>query len=344
MRHLVIIGNGFDLAHGLKTSYKDFIKYIFDNVKDNPTEYKSLINIFTSYMDYEVATSLINDSQIGNHLKFNNSLFEKFFRKTIVENWSDVEELYFDELSKICKNYSNSKRNDLIKLNKEFENIIEHLNIYLSHIINQQSENKIKPFHEFFEKINNNTTLILNFNYSNTISFYLPKKDKQIIDIHGQLNSTENPIIFGFAVNQSDSEQFLNTGEREFTKYIKRYLYKNSNNEKKLRDFLDINGDISVTILGHSCGISDHLILNQIFTHEKVKSIRIMYFETKEEYLKQCFNIDRIVKDEGVFSKKIHDFTESHRLPQVDDGNNQHNNFYSFLETHYKERLPYTFI
>ncbi len=24
---LVIIGNGFDLAHGLKTSYKDFIRW-----------------------------------------------------------------------------------------------------------------------------------------------------------------------------------------------------------------------------------------------------------------------------------------------------------------------------
>lgn len=31
MNRLVIIGNGFDLAHGLKTSYKDFIRWYLDD-------------------------------------------------------------------------------------------------------------------------------------------------------------------------------------------------------------------------------------------------------------------------------------------------------------------------
>ena len=30
MNRLVLIGNGFDLAHGLKTSYKDFINWYWD--------------------------------------------------------------------------------------------------------------------------------------------------------------------------------------------------------------------------------------------------------------------------------------------------------------------------
>lgn len=30
MNRLVIIGNGFDLAHGLKTGYKDFIDWYWD--------------------------------------------------------------------------------------------------------------------------------------------------------------------------------------------------------------------------------------------------------------------------------------------------------------------------
>jgi len=30
MNRLVIIGNGFDMAHGLKTSYKDFINWYWD--------------------------------------------------------------------------------------------------------------------------------------------------------------------------------------------------------------------------------------------------------------------------------------------------------------------------
>lgn len=35
MNRLVIIGNGFDLAHGLKTSYKDFIRWYFDSIFSN---------------------------------------------------------------------------------------------------------------------------------------------------------------------------------------------------------------------------------------------------------------------------------------------------------------------
>ena len=30
MNRLVIIGNGFDMAHGLKTSYKDFINWYWE--------------------------------------------------------------------------------------------------------------------------------------------------------------------------------------------------------------------------------------------------------------------------------------------------------------------------
>ena len=34
MNRLVIIGNGFDMAHGLKTSYKDFITWYWDKRVD----------------------------------------------------------------------------------------------------------------------------------------------------------------------------------------------------------------------------------------------------------------------------------------------------------------------
>ena len=30
MNRIIIVGNGFDLAHGLKTSYKDFISWYWE--------------------------------------------------------------------------------------------------------------------------------------------------------------------------------------------------------------------------------------------------------------------------------------------------------------------------
>ena len=46
MNRLILIGNGFDLAHGLKTCYKDFILWYikgrFDKAQQNMEYYKIL--------------------------------------------------------------------------------------------------------------------------------------------------------------------------------------------------------------------------------------------------------------------------------------------------------------
>ena len=34
MNRLIIVGNGFDLAHGLKTKYSDFINWYWNFVKE----------------------------------------------------------------------------------------------------------------------------------------------------------------------------------------------------------------------------------------------------------------------------------------------------------------------
>ena len=49
MNKLVIIGNGFDLAHGIETSYKDFIIWYLNKVisTKDPKKDESLI-----YLDY----------------------------------------------------------------------------------------------------------------------------------------------------------------------------------------------------------------------------------------------------------------------------------------------------
>ncbi len=35
MNRIIIVGNGFDLAYGVKTSYKDFIEWYFGKVIEN---------------------------------------------------------------------------------------------------------------------------------------------------------------------------------------------------------------------------------------------------------------------------------------------------------------------
>ena len=46
MNRLVIIGNGFDMAHGLKTSYMDFINWYWDQ------RVNSFWNVYTNLKVY----------------------------------------------------------------------------------------------------------------------------------------------------------------------------------------------------------------------------------------------------------------------------------------------------
>lgn len=50
MKTLYILGNGFDIAHDLKTKYSDFYKYLLEN-KDTQTFLYNMINAYGTYDD-----------------------------------------------------------------------------------------------------------------------------------------------------------------------------------------------------------------------------------------------------------------------------------------------------
>lgn len=99
---------------------------------------------------------------------------------------------------------------------------------------------------------------------------------------------------------------------------IKKHCYKRTKNQNKLISYLDTTKKIDVLILGHSCGISDKLILNQILNHENITSIRLFYHENHETYFETQVNIDRIMNNDRHFDK-LHNFEESYKMPQFND-------------------------
>ena len=66
MNRIILIGNGFDLAHGLKTGYKDFIDSYWDEVAvttyDKYVDYfrKSVVTIPDSYNDNLISIRIYN--------------------------------------------------------------------------------------------------------------------------------------------------------------------------------------------------------------------------------------------------------------------------------------------
>jgi hypothetical protein len=66
MNKLILVGNGFDLAHGLPTSYKDFLNDFWKNIHLNYTKdiYRELVFINENYcgiLNYQKPTEDVKD-------------------------------------------------------------------------------------------------------------------------------------------------------------------------------------------------------------------------------------------------------------------------------------------
>lgn len=316
MNNLIIIGNGFDLAHNLKTSYNHFIRDLLDKKGKNQ---KLFVDLISDDIHPNVDTVLKNHHQYvrSAHPFFSHILFE-----TTDKNWCDIEKSYFNHLDK-TKNY-----NDLRALNGTFEIIKKYL---IEYLIEEAKEEKVKPlesYKKFFEQFDSDNTLILNFNYTNTIGLYSLPQSK-IINIHGNLNAKDNPIIFGFAADEGEISHLLEKDDNEFLRNIKRYNYTRTNNFPNLVDYIDNCEEIHIQMFGHSVGLSDKLILSEILKNKNIRSIRPYYFENFNSYFNIQANIDRITGNTKLF-KRISTFPDSMRMPQYNDSEQQIKSFLNY--------------
>lgn len=169
MNRLVIVGNGFDLAHGLPTSYRNFIDDFWINFKDNykNDEYKCLVSIHESCDGYLSGKGIKNFNDFKSNLviycKDNGYLFYEdsfvamngfrdifrfkndFFKSINIRNsekWVDIENEYYNELKRIVNSkfldiskseevWRNEQKEKVEKLNREFDEVKSLLESYL---------------------------------------------------------------------------------------------------------------------------------------------------------------------------------------------------------------------
>lgn len=168
MNRLILIGNGFDLAHGLKTGYNDFIiwylKKCFKTAQDHGDYDDDLINIkrvgfwtishgevqgVESLIDYlyergGFRTLLFGDT-ISWHTyqsssnpfmtKIKNRFFEKLLLNCSVQRWVDIENDYYEALKVTLNNpkvMNHEERAELLSgLNSCLGAIVKQLESYL---------------------------------------------------------------------------------------------------------------------------------------------------------------------------------------------------------------------
>lgn len=329
MNNLLIIGNGFDLAHDMRTSYNHFIEHLINSLctKKSISEY-----VFNKLYvkNYEELLSQIRNNRF-NPTDFVNKFVGVLLVNIALKNWSDIEYSYFNELKSLS--FYSAPR----VLNKQFDFVRKEL---INYLINQGVYiNAIDSYKRMFKLIDSKETTILNFNYTNTLKklYSTEIKESKVIHIHGELSNPKNPIIFGYAANDEESRELIDKGDNEYMRNIKKHLYKRTENEKLLTTYLYGIESINVTILGHSCGLSDKLILNQILNHKNIKSINVFYFEEYEHYFQTQVNIDRIMNRDEHFTKLV-DFNSSHRMPQHNDTPEQQKAFIDYITPIFEER------
>ncbi len=246
---------------------------------------KHLTDVQNSFKIY----SLINDriTEIINQPIVTQDLSELVIRKIIDDNWqllqSHIEE-YNGTMTR--GHYLTSNHQKIVK-NFVRENTHSRTKgHFTSYILRNFSELFIseKPYTEF-----------INFNYTSTESHYTTP-ETHICHIHGELNSKENPIIFGYGDELDEHyKEIEKLNDNRYLDNVKSINYAKTDNYKKVLNMIN-DGLFQVFILGHSCGNSDRTLLNTIFEHENCASIKVFYHqknETEDNFLDIYKNISR---------------------------------------------------
>lgn len=152
MNRIILIGNGFDLAHGMKTSYNHFMSYYWEkaiqdlknslnrNATSRNIDFKNgeirIDNVsggpyngghWVEGVSYEDLTNILNIRR--HNLIFENKFLEKLTTKHKERNWVDIENEYYDLLKDSFKNQRSKYK--IEELNKDLDRIKQLLESYL---------------------------------------------------------------------------------------------------------------------------------------------------------------------------------------------------------------------
>ncbi|SDS27433.1 Bacteriophage abortive infection AbiH [Gillisia sp. Hel1_33_143] len=146
MNRIILIGNGFDLAHGLKTSFSDFLNFYWDNIFNEISLTRKLTrfeneNIVIDQIpmtfiegENQFETIRISVENARTTLRWKNHLLKAITVKNNTEKWVDIENEYYQLLVESFKEQNNNYK--ISELNQDFDRIKNYLNKYITQIEN----------------------------------------------------------------------------------------------------------------------------------------------------------------------------------------------------------------
>lgn len=153
MNRIVLIGNGFDLAHGLKTSYKNFIDWYWKDWGEKLLHqgwYYRRENPLIPWNVNDVIHLAKEDKDLCDY--WISPFLQQICKSIETKKWVDIENEYYDLLSK-CALIGNTETT-IEELNQQLHTLQEKLVQYLSLVNNTDTKIYESIWNKIYSPIN----------------------------------------------------------------------------------------------------------------------------------------------------------------------------------------------
>lgn len=308
-RRMLVVGNGFDLAHGLPTRYQDMLDALSHDTaswlsledrqrySDNP-----FIKYFSKYKDLPGWTGFESEiQQIVNYLSkpYQNVHTEKVHY--------DIENLFLD--IRIAWHSHDTKTMWNI-LQRDLDELISYIDVYLSKYIPSQLPKALSTDSQYPRFVyKRHYDYFLSFNYTNTYSDF----GKMMNDGNGIVVPTEDQFIHGCCSAIGASQNIVlgiedNDPSNLDTIYFKKYFQRiQKKTGREVFDWFDEEisspKPIVTNIFGHSLDTTDKDILMLILEKSQYTNI---YYYNQADYEQKIINLVRLYGSPEEFTKRYY--------------------------------------
>lgn len=305
---LVIVGNGFDLAHDLKTSYKHFIDDFWARIHDRADKYSQLGIIafdplfkhiissaqrpITCYADFKsvlinyksyphpyklITTPLALRQGLNDVFVLKNKLFQAICEEAIT-NWVDIEQIYYSYLKAIAKSDPNRIYKTVTELNNDFQSIIHALHCYLQVSIEEKHD---------FTKICTPQNQILDLFVQNFLGLEKNPFHEHFLEFNENMHS--RLVEFDNYINSLDlniesdithETLFIDFNYTPTIEYYVRMINKDRRKFKTRARFVKIHGDLNNSENPINFGFGDEMDEDYKVIENKGQNAYLKYFKS----------------------------------------------------------------
>jgi len=269
---LYVIGNGFDLHHGLNTSYYAFSKYL----EENDYELYETLENYVSYPESdkdlwakfeENLANLDADEILSENSDYLPNIASDDFRDRDLHTFPDVMHQLFERLT--------------VDLLQNFKNFILEVSFDEGTYSKKISLNKDSKF--------------LNFNYTSTLEKVYNIEPYNIVYIHNSIHRHDN-IVLGHGIDPSNFEKQIpeppdNLDEEDYEEWYRMnddYDYSYDTGRENLYEYFKImHKPTSQIIENYSTFFESIKNVDKVYVYgHSISSVDILYFEKILESVK----------------------------------------------------------